>query len=108
MGVDKKGLKLKDENIERRAIPSMVFNGSSLEKMKMTMHINEEALSDVIKMFGCESKTEAVNFALKEVVRRKKLRACLKKGMGLTPDELRDGYETDYEPRAILRIADSG
>lgn len=70
--------------------------------MKMTMHINEDALSDVIEMFGCESKTEAVNFALKEVVRRKKLRALLKKGMGLTADELRDGYEPDYEPRPLL------
>ena len=28
--------------------------------MKMTMHIDEELLDRVVKRFGCESKTEAV------------------------------------------------
>lgn len=73
--------------------------------MKMTMHIDEAALSEVIEMFGCESKTEAVNFALKEVVRRKKLRARLKAGMGLTPEELKNVIEPGYDPLA-LRVAE--
>ncbi|MDF1824387.1 MAG: type II toxin-antitoxin system VapB family antitoxin [Verrucomicrobiales bacterium] len=73
--------------------------------MKMTMHIDETALSEVIEMFGCESKTEAVNFALKEVVRRKKLRARLKSGMGLSSEELRNVVEPGYDPLA-LRVAE--
>jgi len=73
--------------------------------MKMTMHIDEEALAEVIEMFGCESKTEAVNFALKEVVRRKKLRAYLKKGTGMTPEEIRNSVEPGYDPTR-LRVAE--
>ncbi len=73
--------------------------------MKMTMHIDEALLDDVIAMFGCATKTEAVNFALREVVRRKKLRAMLKAGMGMTADELRDSVEPGYDPSA-LRVAE--
>ncbi len=73
--------------------------------MKMTMHIDEVALAEVIEMFGCESKTEAVNFALKEVVRRKKLTACLKKGTGMTPEEIRASVVPGYDPTR-LRVAE--
>ena len=34
--------------------------------MKMTMHIDEELLDRVVKRFGCASKTEAVEMALKD------------------------------------------
>lgn len=73
--------------------------------MKMTMHIDENALAEVIEMFGCESKTEAVNFALKEVVRRRKLTAYLKAGMGMTPEEIRDSVVPGYDPDR-LRVAE--
>lgn len=74
--------------------------------MKMTMHIDEALLGDVIEAFGCKSKTEAVNFALKEVLRRRKLREFLKAGLGLTADELRDSVDPDYDPSA-LRVAEN-
>ena len=41
--------------------------------MKMTMHIDEDVLAEVIETFGYVSKTDAVNGALKEMIRKKKL-----------------------------------
>ncbi len=34
--------------------------------MKMTMHIDETILAEVMAKYGFETKTDAVNFALKE------------------------------------------
>lgn len=73
--------------------------------MKMTMHINEEVLDEVIKLYGCVSKTDAVDFALKELVRKHKLREMGKKGLGLTPDELANSVDPDYDVLAT-RVAE--
>ena len=35
--------------------------------MKMTMHIDEALLKRVVEAYGCESKTEAVEMALREM-----------------------------------------
>jgi len=64
--------------------------------MKMTMHIDEKVLEDVIALYGCLSKTDAVDFALRELVRKSKLKALGKKGLGLTPDELANSVYPDY------------
>ena len=56
--------------------------------MKMTMHIDEEVLDRVMKITGAKTKREAVEIALKEMARRHKLDELLKKGLGLTPDQL--------------------
>ena len=56
--------------------------------MKMTMHIDEKLLDEVMDTFGCVTKTDAVDFALRELVRKRKLREFGKTGLGLTPDEL--------------------
>lgn len=74
--------------------------------MKMTMHIDEAALDEVMKVYGCVSKTEAVDFALKELIRKKKLRAFAKTGLGLTPEELSGGLYPDYDVLA-LRVAET-
>lgn len=66
--------------------------------MKMTLHINEEVLADVMKAHGFETKTEAVNFALRELDRRARLREYREHGLGLTADELKDAVYPDYVP----------
>ena len=73
--------------------------------MKMTMHIDEKILDEVMDTFGCVSKTEAVDFALRELVRKRKLREFGKTGLGLTPDELANAFYPDYDPLA-LRVAE--
>ena len=55
--------------------------------MKMTMHIDEKILEEVMDTFGCVTKTDAVDFALRELVRKRKLREFGKTGLGLTPEE---------------------
>ncbi len=75
--------------------------------MKMTMHIDEALLDDVIETFGCRSKTEAVSFALKEVLRRRRLREFLKGGLGLTEEELRDSVDPAYDPLSMRVAEDS-
>jgi Arc/MetJ family transcription regulator len=74
--------------------------------MKMTMHIDEKILDEVIERFGCASKTEAVDFALREVVRRSKLKELGKTGLGLTADELGSAVYPDYDVLS-LRAAET-
>lgn len=69
--------------------------------MKMTMHIDKKMLADVMRAFGCATKTEAVNFALRELVRIRKLRDFAKNGLGLTPDELANAVVPGYDPIAL-------
>lgn len=57
--------------------------------MKMTMHINEEVLSRVMKVTGAKTKTDAVKIALNDMARRHKMKELFSQGLGLTPDELR-------------------
>ena len=68
--------------------------------MKMTMHIDEKLLAEVMETFGCDSKTEAVDFALRELVRKKKLR-LYRQGLGLTADELGNAVIPGYDPLAL-------
>lgn len=74
--------------------------------MKMTMHIDERLLAEVMEKYGFETKTDAVNYALKELDRRKKLREFMQKGMGFTPEELKAAVYEDYNPES-LRVAES-
>ena len=74
--------------------------------MKMTMHIDEDLLDEVMATFGCASNTEAVDFALKELVRKKKLRAYAKTGLGLTAEELKSSLDPDYDLMAT-RVGES-
>ena len=74
--------------------------------MKMTMHIDETLLESVIEEYGFESKTEAVDAALREMNRRAKLRRFLSEGLGLTEDELKSSVDPAYEVET-LRVAET-
>ena len=64
--------------------------------MKMTMHIDEGVLAEVVRITGVESKTKAVERALTEMVRRFRLKELGKMGLGLSPDELRTAWEDPF------------
>lgn len=73
--------------------------------MKMTMHIDEGLLERVMKNYGCESKTAAIDFALNELDRKARLKVFAEKGLGLTPEELGNAVDPDYDVMS-LRVAE--
>ena len=60
--------------------------------MKMTMHIDEDTLREVMKITGAPSKTAAVEMALKELARKAKLKALLRRGTGLKGKKLEEVF----------------
>lgn len=77
--------------------------------MKMTMHIDEDVLDQVMKITGAETKTRAVEIALKEMARRHKLKELFSQGLGMTPDELKQSFApgpADTLDRPILKVAE--
>lgn len=74
--------------------------------MKMTMHIDEVLLKRVMEAYGCVTKTDAVEMALKEMDRRKRFKAYIAKPSGLTAEELKSGVEPGYDVMA-LRAAET-
>jgi hypothetical protein len=74
--------------------------------MKMTMHIDEDLLDRVIRAHGFSSKTEAVEVALREMDRRSHFKTVVKKGMGLTPVQLAQSVEPEYDLMA-MRVAET-
>ena len=74
--------------------------------MKMTMHIDEELLDRVVEKFGFTSKTEAVEMALREMDRKARFKEVVKAGMGLTPEELKNAVDPDYDVMS-MRVAES-
>ena len=64
--------------------------------MKMTMHINEDVLAEVMKITGVRSKTKAVEAALTEMVRKHKLKTLGAIGLGMTPEELKNAWEDPF------------
>lgn len=73
--------------------------------MKMTMHIDEDTLSEVMRITGKESKTGAVEFALKEMVRKFRFKEIAKAGLGLTKEELKTVWEDPF-PEETARVAE--
>ncbi len=63
----------------------------------MTMHIDEALLGRVMKEYEFSSKTEAVEAALKELDRQMRIREFRKNGLGLTPEELADAVDPNYD-----------
>jgi len=74
--------------------------------MKMTMHIDETLLDRVIEIYGYASKTEAVEMALRELDRRARFRELGKRGMGMTPEELGNAVDPNYDLTAS-RVAET-
>lgn len=61
--------------------------------MKMTMHIDEDLLSEVMLATGASSKTAAVNEALHKVASKFRQRDRLKSGLGMTSEEIRKSFD---------------
>ena len=74
--------------------------------MKMTMNIDEKVLKEVMESYDLATKTDAVDFALKELVRLEKLRKMGREGWGFTPQELKDSVDPNYDADA-MRVAES-
>jgi Arc/MetJ family transcription regulator len=62
--------------------------------MKMTMHIDEALLAEVMAATGAASKTAAVDAALRKVARKFRMREVWSKGLG-TAEEIRAGFDAD-------------
>ena len=77
-----------------------------IRAMKMTMHIDEAVLAAVMKITGVPSKTKAVEVALTEMVRKHRFKELGKKGLGLTPEELRNVWEDPFPEGESLRVAE--
>jgi Arc/MetJ family transcription regulator len=65
--------------------------------MKMTLHIDEALLDKVTSLYGCDSKTAAVDLALREMERRHALKSYAERGLGFTAAELRESVEPGYD-----------
>ena len=74
--------------------------------MKMTMNIDEDLLDRVIKAHGFSSKTEAVEMALREMDRRSRFMAVVKKGIGLTHVQFAQSVEPEYD-LLTMRVAET-
>ena len=73
--------------------------------MKMTMHIDEDTLAEVMKITGVASKTRAVEVALSEMVRKYRFKKLAKAGLGLTAEELKNVWEEPFSEES-LRVAE--
>ena len=69
--------------------------------MKMTLHIDDGLLARVMAATGAESKTKAVDLALREVDRRSRLTILASEGLGLGPDELKESVDPAYDLNAL-------
>ncbi len=67
----------------------------------MTMHIDEELLKRVMDDYGYDSKTEAVEMALRELDRKTRFRKFGTEGLGLTTEEWEDAIFPGYDPKNL-------
>ena len=74
--------------------------------MKMTMHIDEALLKRVMEAYECETKTDAVEMALREMDRRTRFHELGRKGLGMTPEELAAAVDPNYD-LASMRVAET-
>lgn len=74
--------------------------------MKMTMHIDEALLKRVMEAYECETKTEAVEMALREMDRRVRFRELGMRGLEMTPEEIGDAVDPNYDLNA-MRVAET-
>ena len=72
----------------------------------MTMHIDDDLLEKAMSLAGVESKTAAVDLALREFVRRGALVKELGTGLNLSPAELKDVFDPAYNLET-LRLAET-
>lgn len=63
--------------------------------MKMTMHIDEALLDEVMAATGAASKTAAVHEALRKIAVKYRQRERWKRDLGMTAEELVAAYDPD-------------
>lgn len=63
--------------------------------MKMTMHIDEALLDEVMAATGAASKTAAVHEALRKIAVKYRQRERWKRDLGMTAEELAAAYDPD-------------
>ena len=68
--------------------------------MKMTMFIDEGLLDRVMKLTGLKTKTETVEFALRETERKKKLSEFLSR-RSLSAQEWKNSLDPAYDLTAL-------
>src|SRR5207237_6672832 len=64
--------------------------------MKMTMFIDDGLLARVMEAAGTNSKTKAVDLALREMDRRARLAKLAAAGLGMEADELKEAVDPAY------------
>ncbi len=72
----------------------------------MTMHIDEALLKRVMEAYECETKTETVEMALREMDRRVRFKELGMRGLEMTPEEIADGVDPNYDLNA-MRVAET-
>jgi Arc/MetJ family transcription regulator len=79
--------------------------------MKMTMHIDEALLEEVMKATGATSKTAAVDAALRKVARKFAQREQWKKGWDMSPEDIRASFDAEMAlgiaPHAPSMVAET-
>jgi Arc/MetJ family transcription regulator len=68
-----------------------------LSAMKMTLHIDDALLARVMEATGTDSKTRAIDLALREMDRKAKLIALTREGLGASAAELHDAIDPAYD-----------
>jgi Arc/MetJ family transcription regulator len=71
--------------------------------MKMTLHIDDALLARVMEATGTDSKTKAIDFALREMDRRAVLMKLANEGLGLSPSEIKDAIDPNYDLKKMRR-----
>jgi len=74
------------------------------KNMKMTMHIDEELLANVMEATGASTKTEAVDLALREVSRRVRQKKLFATPIGIEGKDPEKVF--DFETYDALRAAE--
>ncbi|MEI6535495.1 MAG: type II toxin-antitoxin system VapB family antitoxin [Verrucomicrobiaceae bacterium] len=63
--------------------------------MKMTMHIDEALLAEVMAATGTTTKTAAVHEALRKIATKYRQRERWKQGLGMSADEIGTSFDPD-------------
>lgn len=71
--------------------------------MKMTLHIDDALLDRVMAATGANTKTMAIDLALREMDRKAILVKLTSEGLGMEPDALRDAIDPAYDLEALRR-----
>lgn len=77
-----------------------------MHSMKLTLNIDDDLLERVRMATGAKTKTEAIDYALREIDRRYRLREVLAEDIGLTPDEWRNAFDDAADEEEIARVAE--